>query len=133
MLLEWHVSGGAWTACDTPPAYVHGVALIRASQPNICVYGYGGRLHLQVGSDQWTLTEDAPRIKCTRGVASFGLRRHFTVEANAGGVLFNHGYWTGQGDDFFCWLATRARDPDWRKITGRRWSEGVEAAVVRSS
>ena len=52
MALKWHSLGGTWTACDTPPPLVHGVALIRASQPNICVYGQAGRLRLQVGLNQ---------------------------------------------------------------------------------
>ena len=133
MLLDWHALSGTWTACDVPPALVHGVALIRAGQPNICVYGRGGRLHLQVGPDQYALSENSPRIRCTRGLASFGLRRHFSVESSTGGVLFSHAYWTGQGDDFFRWLARRADDADWRAANGRRWSEGVEAAVLRSS
>ena len=105
------------------------VALIRAAQPNICVYGHGGRLRLQVGPEQFALSENSPRIKCTRGVASFGLRRRFTVESSTGGVLFCHAYWTNhQGEDFFRWLAARAQDPDWRTATGRRWTEGVSAA-----
>ncbi len=78
MVLQWHVLGGTWTAYDAPPSLVHGVALIRAGQPNICVYGLSGRLRLQVGPDQYALSENSPRIKCTRGVASFGLRRRFT-------------------------------------------------------
>ena len=65
-------SGGTWTAYDVPPSLVHGVALIRAAQPNICVYGHAGRLRLQVGPDQYALSENSPRIKCTRGWASFG-------------------------------------------------------------
>src|SRR5271155_552689 len=89
MVLQWHVLGGTWTAHDMPPSLVHGVALIRAAQPNICVYGHAGRLRLQVGPDQYALTENSPRIKCTRGVASFGLRRRFTVESSTGGVLYS--------------------------------------------
>ena len=126
-------SGGTWTAYDVPPSLVHGVALIRAAQPNICVYGQCGRLRLQVGPDQYALSENSPRIKCTRGLASFGLRRRFTVESSTGGVLFSHPYWTNQGEDFFRWLAARAQDPDWRAAIGRQWSEGVPAAVLRSS
>ena len=38
MVLQWHVSGGTWSAYEMPPSLVHGVALIRAAQPNICVY-----------------------------------------------------------------------------------------------
>lgn len=133
MVLQWHVLGGTWTACDVPPSLVHGVALIRAAQPNICVYGFGGRLRLQVGPDQYALSENSPRIKCTRGVASFGLRRRFTVESSTGGVLYSHSYWTNQGEDFFRWFSARAQDPDWRAAAGRQWSEGVSAPVLRAT
>ena len=70
MVLQWHVLGGTWTAYDVPPSLVHGVALIRAAQPNICVYGRAGRLRLQVGPEQYALSENSPRIKCSRGWAS---------------------------------------------------------------
>jgi hypothetical protein len=135
MVLQWHVLGGTWTACDTPPPLVHGVALIRAAQPNICVYSRGGRLRLQVGPDQFALSENSPRIKCTRGVASFGLRRRFTVESTTGGLLFSHSYWTVTrgGEDFFRWLAARAQDPDWRTVTARRWTDGLTAPALRST
>jgi hypothetical protein len=137
MVLQWHVLGGTWTAYDMPPSLVHGIALIRAAQPNICVYGHGGRLRLQVGPDQFALSENSPRIKCSRGVASFGLRRRFTVESTTGGVLFSHAYWTAHltdgGEDFFRWLAARAQDPDWRTATGRRWTDGVSAPVLRAT
>lgn len=133
LVLQWHVLGGTWTACDVPPPLVHGVALIRPSQPNICVYGQGGRLRLQVGPEQFALSEKSLRIKCSRGVMSFGLRRHFSLVSSTGGVLFSHAYWTGQGEDFFRWLAARAQDPDWRVTMGRRWSEGVPAAVLRGA
>ncbi len=133
MILQWHVLGGTWTAYDAPPSLVHGVALIRAAQPNICVYGHGGRLRLQVGPEQFALAENSPRIKCTRGLLSLGLRRHFSVVSSTGGTLFSHAYWTNQGDDFFRWLATRARDPDWRATMGRRWSDGVPAPVLRGA
>ena len=137
MMLQWHVLGGTWTAYDTPPSLVHGVALIRAGQPNICVYAVGGRLRLQVGPDQFALSENSPRIKCTRGVASFGLRRRFSVESTTGGLLFSHEYWTTRwddsGEDFFRWFASRAQDPDWRTATGRRWTEGVSASALRST
>jgi len=131
MVLQWHILGGTWSAYDVPPSLVHGVALIRAAQPNICVYGQAGRLRLQVGADQYELSADSPRIKCSRGLASFGLFRRFTVESS-GGVLFSQAYWTGQGEDFFCWLAARAQLQDWRAKIGRQWSDGVAAAVLRS-
>ncbi len=133
MILQWHVLGGTWTAYDVPPSLVHGVALIRAAQPNICIYGHAGRLRLQVGPEQFALSENSPRIRCTRGVASLGLRRRFSVVSSTGGVLFNHSYWTNQGDDFFRWLAARAHDPDWRATMGRRWSDGVPAPVLRGA
>ena len=131
MVLQWHAVGGTWTACDEPPPLVHGIALIRASQPNICVYGQGGRLRLQVGAEQYTLAENSPRISCTRGLASFGFRRRFTVESGAGGVLYSHGYWSTQRRDFFHWLAAKAADPDWRAASGPQWSEGVAPTVLR--
>jgi hypothetical protein len=133
MVLKWHALGGTWTAYDDPPPLVHGVALIRASQPNICLYAHAGRLRLQVGPNQYTLSENSPRITCTRGLASFGLRRRFTVESSTGGVLFSYAYWTNQGHDFFRWLAAKAEDPDWRVASGRKWSEGVESAELRSA
>lgn len=133
MVLQWQILSGQWVACDVPPALVHGVALIRPSGPNICIYGRGGRLHLQVGSDQFALAETSPRIKFGRGLASFGLRKRFSVESSTGAGLFGHTYWGGQGDDFFQWLAARTADPQWRAANGRKWSEGVDAAALRSS
>jgi hypothetical protein len=133
MVLQWHALGGTWTACDNPPHLVHGIALIRATLPNICVYGQGGRLRLQIGPHQYALSENSPRISCTRGLASFGFRRRFSVESSTGGVLFSYAYWTSQRLDFFRWLATKAEDPDWRITSGRQWSEGVAAAALRSA
>jgi len=133
MVLQWHAPGGTWTACDTPPPLVHGIAFIRPSQPNICVYGQAGRLRLQVGANQYALSENSPRISCKRGLASCGFRRRFTVESSTGGVLYSHGYWTTQHHDFFRWLALRAEDPDWRVTSARQWSEGLNAAALRSN
>jgi hypothetical protein len=133
MVLQWHSLGGTWTACDTPPQLVHGIALIRASAPNICVYGQAGRLRLQVGANQYALSENSPRISCTRGLASFGFRRRFTVESSTGGVLYSYSYWTTQHHDFFRWLATKAEDPDWRATSARQWSDGLKAATLRSN
>jgi hypothetical protein len=131
LVLNWHTLGGTWTACDVPPTLVHGIALIRAAQPNICIYGQGGRLKLQVGPNQYALSESSPRIVCRRGLTSLGLRRRFLLESSAGGMLFSHSYWAGRGRDFFRWLAQHAQDPDWRTITGRQWSEGLSAAALR--
>src|SRR6202521_4284952 len=94
MVLNGHALGGTWTACDTPPQLVHGIALIRVSQPNICVYGHAGRLRLQVGPHQYALSENSPRISCTRSLASFGFRRRFAVKSSTGGMLFSHSYRT---------------------------------------
>ena len=33
MALQWHALGGTWTACDTTPALVHGVAPSASSAP----------------------------------------------------------------------------------------------------
>jgi hypothetical protein len=133
MILAWHVLGGTWTAYDSPPSLVHGVALIRPVPPNLCVYGHEGRLTLQVGADHYTLDEDSPRLKCGRGLLSFGLRRRFTVEAAGGGVLYSHSYWSSQGEDFFDWLAARAQDPKWRATAGRLWSEGLAPSKLRAT
>ncbi len=133
MVLQWHALGGTWTAFDTPPALVHGVALIRASLPNICLYGHAGRLRLQVGPNQYALAENSPRISCTRGVASFGFRRRFTVRSSTGGVLYSYAYWTTQRHDFYRWLSKKAEDPDWRAASGRQWSEGLPAEALRSA
>jgi hypothetical protein len=132
MVLQWHALGGTWSACDNPRAPVHGVALIRVSQPNICLYGQAGRLRLQVGPHQYALSENSPRITCTSGIASFGFRRRFSIESSTGGVLYSFAYWTLQHHDFFRWLANRAEDPDWRATSGRQWSEGMPATALRS-
>ena len=133
LILEWNALGGTWTACDDPPVLVHGVALIRAAPPNICVFGREGRLHLQVGREHFVLSENSPRITCTRRLMTLGLRKRFRVESSNGGVLFSHSFWIGQGEDFFHWLARRSADPEWRSANGRRWSDGVEAAALRAS
>jgi hypothetical protein len=131
MVLQWHSLGGTWTACESPPSLVHGVAMIRPTGPNICVYGQEGRLRLQVGPNSYALAENSPRLTCTRGLASFGFRRRFTVKSSAGGILFTHSYWTSQGRDFYRWLSDKAADPDWRIASGRQWSDGVTSASLR--
>jgi hypothetical protein len=133
MVLQWHALGGTWSAYEIPPPLVHGVALIHASQPNICVYAKEGRLRLQIGPTQYALAENSPRIKCRPGLATFGFRRRFTVESTTGGLLFSHAYWTHRSVDFFRWLAGKAEDPDWRAACGRRWSEGVASSELRSA
>jgi hypothetical protein len=133
MVLQWNSANGTWVAFDDPPALVHGVALIRAAKPNICLFGRDGRLLLQVGSEQYSLAEDAPRLTWSRGSASFGFRRRFTVESSNGAVLLSHAYWSGQGDEFFSWLVSRAADLEWRAANARQWSDGVQPVVLRSS
>src|SRR5277367_5323721 len=81
MVLQWHVLGGTWTAYDVPPSLVHGVALIRSAQSNICVYCHASRLRLQLRLNQSALSEPPPSINCSRGLASYGHSRRFTVES----------------------------------------------------
>jgi hypothetical protein len=133
MVLQWHAASGTWTACDVPPALVHGVALIRASHPNICLFGADGQLHLQIGPDQYPMLENSPRINWSGGWATLGLRRQFTVESGTEGVLLRHTYWTARENGFFSWIASRTADPEWRTANGRRWSAGVQPAELRSS
>jgi len=132
MVLQWHSQGGTWTTFDVPPPLVNGIALIRASSPNFCLYAQGGRLRLQIGAHQFALAENSPRIRCTRDLSTLGLRRRFVVESSTGGVLYSHAYWSGQRTDFFRWLASKTDDPDWRATAGRRWSEGVASASLRA-
>ncbi len=135
MVLQWHALGGTWTACDSPPSLVHGVALIRASRPNICVYGQGGRLRLQVGPHQYGLAENSPRISCVRGLASFGFRRRFSVESSTGGMLFSYAYWTTQHHDFFSLAGDKGRRSrlagnERSTVVGRHHSRGAEVQLA---
>jgi hypothetical protein len=131
MVLEWHSASGTWSPFDVAPALVHGIAFIRVSQPNICIYAQLGRLTLQIGPSHYVLSEQSPRIRCTP--ASFGLRKRFIVESGSGEILYSYAYWTNQGPDFFSWLAACAEDPDWRTRSRRLWSAGVAAAELRSA
>ncbi len=133
MVLRWLAPAGTWSAMEEPPALVHGIAWIQPSQPNICLYGQAGRLLLQIGTDQYALAENSPRIKCVPDWLTLGLRRRFIVESSTGGVLFSHAYWPGRTPDFFRWLAAKAEDPDWRMASGRQWSEGVTVAILRAA
>lgn len=133
MVLQWHTVAGTWAAYDVPPALVNGIAHIRPTLPNICIYAQGGLLQLQIGLEHFVLNERSPRIRCTRGFASFGFRRRFSVESDAGAVLYSYSYWTGRGNDFFRWLASRAEDAGWRVNCGRNWSEGVESSALRGA
>jgi hypothetical protein len=131
MTLKWHMPAGTWTAHERPTALVHGIAYIRASPPNICLYGRSGGLKLQIGNRQYALSENSPRIKCSAVAVSLGLRRKFTVESSTGGMLFSHEYWARRRHDFFHWLADKAADPEWRVTSGRQWSEGVASSELR--
>jgi hypothetical protein len=131
MVLQWNAADGTWSAHDVPPVMVHGVALIRAAQPNICLFSRGDLLQLQIGAERFELGDSAPRIDWTRSAASFGLRRLFTVESEVG-TRFTHAYWNGQGDDFFAWLVPRLAEQAWRRAAARDWSAGVEPSVLRA-
>ena len=133
MVLQWIPASGTWTAYDEPPGLVYGVALIRAAQPAICLFARDGRLHLQIGTDQQVLLDHTPRVKWSRGSATFGLRRRLTVESSNGTVLSSHACWNSQGDEFFSWLVARTADHEWRTANERRWSQGVQPAVLRGS
>ncbi|MFI4890249.1 MAG: hypothetical protein ACHQIL_06935 [Steroidobacterales bacterium] len=132
MTLQWHVPSGTWTAFDEPPAIVHGVGFIRASGPNIGLYAQSGDLLLQVDTSQFMLTELMPLISCSRTLVSLGLRRRFRVESSGPGLLYGTTYWAPKKDDFFVWLASAARHPDWYRQTGERWTEGLTPAALRA-
>lgn len=133
MFLQWHAIEGTWTASDDTPSLVHGVALIRAEPPNFCLFGRGGRLYFQAGTEQFELSERSPRLRWRRTWITFGLRRRFTIESSDGGVLFGHAYWSDHDDEFFSWATARVADPAWRIQNGQRWSEGLSPAALRSS
>jgi hypothetical protein len=130
LILRWHALGGTWAACEFPPPLVHGVALISATGPNICLFGQGGRLTLQIGPTQYALDETFPRISCRGGWLLFGLRRRFVVRSQSGAILFSYRYWRGQGKDFLRWLAQQARNPDWRVECATQWSAGLAPTAL---
>ncbi len=132
MLLHWHTRDGTWTPCEEPPLNVHGVAMIRATAPNVCLYGQGGTLYLQIDAERFALSATvAPRITCRRTWMSFGFQRICTVEANSRRVL-KVSFWSEQGGNFFRWLAAKSSDSDWRVERGRRWTEGVLPEAIRA-
>jgi hypothetical protein len=130
LILRWYALGGTWAACEFPPPLVHGVALISATGPNICLFGQDGRLTLQVGPTQYAMDEKFPRISCRSGWILFGLRRRFVVRSESGAILFSYRYWRGQGRDFYRWLAQQASSPEWRVDCARQWSEGIAPAAL---
>jgi len=129
--LQWDVATGTWSAYDEPPGIVHGVGFIRAAGPNICLYAQGGELQLQVDTQLIPISGTAPRISCTPSLPTFGLRRNFRVVAADGSLLLGIGYWASRQNDFFQWLAAAARQPDWRRRTASRWTEGLTPSVLR--
>jgi hypothetical protein len=131
MTLQWHAPSGTWTAYDEPPGIVHGVCFIRSSGPNICLYARNGILQLQVDTSLYILTDTAPQISSSRSLASLGLRRNFRLETRDG-LRYGTAYWAPKKDDFFVWLASAARQPDWYRRTGERWTEGLNPAVLRA-
>lgn len=133
MLLEWHILDGTWSAYDTPPSMVHGIALIRPGQPNICIYARGGELMLQLGSHVQAFTAGAPRIRRRACFLSFGLRERFTVESSGGEAIFSHAYWVHEREEFFAWITARAQDPEWRQRIARQWSDGLSGAALRAN
>jgi hypothetical protein len=133
LVLQWHMLGGTWTPLEVPPPLVHGIALIGSAPPNLCLWSKDNVLRLQVGPEQFPLHEHSPRIHLTRGVASFGLRRRFSITVKPEGVLFSQAYWVGQGEDFYRWVAVRVQDREWRSRAARQWSDGVPPAVLRAS
>ena len=124
-MLQWHPQGGTWTFYDNPPATVHGVACIRATGPNICVFAQDGRLTLQIGTLQHRFAGPAPRLRFTRTPFGLGFHRRFRVQSEDGETLFNHGYWSAERRDFFRWLAAAASSPAWPEALAQRWSAGV--------
>jgi hypothetical protein len=132
MVLDWHTADGTWAASDTATPLMHGIALIRASQPNICVYGLAGQLYFQAGADRFALEPDSPRLICASSLATCGLRRRFGIQGRGGETLFSVGYWSTERRDFFRWLAARAADAQWRAACGRLWSEGVPEDALRA-
>jgi hypothetical protein len=132
MTLQWNSSSGSWTAYDEPPAIVHGVCYIRANGPNICLFAEGGRLHLQVDARIYPLTYLGPRISCARSMVSMGLRRSFRLESPDGDLLYSTSYWAPQRNDFFLWLSSAERQPQWHERTALRWTEGLSPADLRA-
>ncbi len=133
MLLAWHPASASWSGLESSPQWVHGVALIRGTPPNICLYGFEGRLILQIGTDQHVLDGRHPRVRCARSIASLGLRCRFWIEGDDGKVAYRQAFWAGERRNYFAWLAHRIADPGWCEAASREWSSGVTASVLRSA
>src|ERR1700759_3899137 len=129
MVLNWHTLGGTRTACDVRRSLVHGIALIRPDQPNMCLYAQGGQLTLQIGPNAFAVDPDAPRISCTLDLLSLGFKRRFRLERDRA-TLYSYAYWQAQGADFFVWLAESSKDPGCRRECARQWSQGVPPAQL---
>jgi len=149
MAVQWNIENGAWVSHEEAPALVHGIALIRPSFANICLYGHDGSLILQIGAVHHVLAETgavqtgavptgAPAdagiaIKCSRVALSLGFRREIAVKSAHGSALFTHQYWIGSHPDFFKLLADKSASADWRALSARTWSAGVSSAQLRES
>ncbi len=133
MTLRWHPEDGTWDAYDEAPALVHGVALIRPTGQNFCLYGHAGSLVLQAGAQQFTFAAGEPRLSCARTWSSVGLRREFRIRGGAAGEPLRYSYWAHPLPDFLVWLAARAADPQWSQETGQRWTEGLSDGALRAA
>lgn len=132
MSVRWNIGTNSWTAHEEAPALVHGIAMIRATLPSICLYGFEDQLHLQLGGEHFLLTADQPQISCSKELLSGGLRRIFTLQA-VGTALYTERYWALSGPDFFALLAHKSADPDWRSTSAKLWSAGIDSAQLRQS
>jgi hypothetical protein len=157
MAVQWNIESGAWISHEEAPALVHGIALIRPSCANVCLYGHDGSLILQIGPDHHVLAESgavhtgavhtgavhtgalqtgAPArivIKCARVALSLGLRREIAVKPGNGAALFTHQYWIDRHPDFFKMLADKTASDEWRATSARSWSDGVSSTQLRES
>jgi hypothetical protein len=138
MAVQWNIESGAWVSHEEAPALVHGIALIRPSCANICLYGHDGSLILQIGADHHVLADAGAAhmsvvIKCGRVALSLGFRREIAVKAASGAALFTHQYWIDSQPDFFKMLADKTASEEWRAASARSWSEGVSSAQLREN
>ena len=126
MVLQWHALGGTWTACDTPPALVHGIALIRASRTQY-LRVWSGRALAPAGRPESIRVGGkfaAHQLHARLGQLRISPALHRRDRAPAaccsaipiGPIKARISY---------RWLADKAEDPDWRVTSGRQWSEGV--------
>ena len=96
MVLEWHALGGTWTAYDTPPPLVHGVALIRPRIPTSACWARRPIAPANWSEPVRTGGKLAPHHCAAAAWRVSDLRRRFTVESSTGGVLYSYAYWTSK-------------------------------------